>query len=65
MRIYSLIDQCLEYNNEYNEVTCKIPHSLKVSNFYITHEVISACMRVPATEAYECIKKMNELFVLN
>lgn len=58
-------DQCLEYNNEYNEITCKIPHSLKVSNFYITHEIISACMRVPATEAYECIKKMNELFVLN
>ncbi|KOC62121.1 hypothetical protein WH47_05213 [Habropoda laboriosa] len=56
-------DQCLKFNNEYSEETCKIPHSTKVSNFYITYEVISACMKVPATGAYECIRRMNELFI--
>lgn len=58
-------DQCFEYNkyNKYSEATYKIPHSLKVSNCYMTYEIISACLKVPATEAYECIRRMNDLFV--
>ncbi|OAD59243.1 hypothetical protein WN48_09509 [Eufriesea mexicana] len=55
-------NQCLE-SNEYSEEICKISHSLKVSNFYKNYEVISTCMKIPATEAYTCINKMNELFV--
>ncbi|KAK9301312.1 hypothetical protein QLX08_006369 [Tetragonisca angustula] len=57
-------DECFEYSkcNEQSEETCEISHSLKVSNFYITHEVISACVKVPPTEAYECIRIMDEVF---
>ncbi|XP_076758727.1 uncharacterized protein LOC143428036 [Xylocopa sonorina] len=56
-------DKCLKIRNEYDEKIQKISHSPKVSNFYITHEVISACMKVPAKEAHECINRMNELFL--
>lgn len=64
---YHFANECFEYNksNEHSEETCEIFHSLKVSNFYITHEVISACMIVPPTEAYECIRRMDEVFTSN
>ncbi|XP_076650874.1 uncharacterized protein LOC143357985 [Halictus rubicundus] len=59
-------DQCLNFEWDYNDMYKELPmrsHDPKISNFYVTHEIISACMKVPATEAYECIKRMNELFV--
>lgn len=60
-------DECFEYSkcNEHSEETCKISHSLNVSSFYITYEIISACMKVPPTEAYDCIRRMDEVFTSN
>nr|XP_012146860.1 PREDICTED: uncharacterized protein LOC100877178 [Megachile rotundata] len=58
-------DQCLEYNHKCNEETTSIPHSIKVSHFYVTYEVISACLKVPATEACDCITRLNELLASN
>lgn len=62
---YNFSDQCLEYNHECNEETRSIPHSTKVSHFHVTYEVISTCLKVPAKEAYDCLRRMNELFVFN
>nr|XP_031842784.1 uncharacterized protein LOC116431462 [Nomia melanderi] len=60
-------DRCLELNYDSNEklaaAAAAAPRTRKISNFYVTHEVISACMKVPAAEAYECMKRMDELFV--
>ncbi|XP_033321017.2 uncharacterized protein LOC117217479 [Megalopta genalis] len=56
---------CFEsYDPNQNQAKSRLVfHNQKISNFYVIHEIISACMKVPATEAYECIKRMNELFV--
>ncbi|XP_076631891.1 uncharacterized protein LOC143347003 [Colletes latitarsis] len=62
---YHFCDQCFKFSYEYGENTRKIPHSPKMSNSYATYELISACMKVPTTEAYECIRRMNDLFVSN
>ncbi|XP_034193492.2 uncharacterized protein LOC117610343 [Osmia lignaria lignaria] len=62
---YSFSDQCLEYNHKCNQETRNIPHSTKVSHFHVTYEVISTCLKVPAKEAYDCLRRMNELFVFN
>ncbi|XP_076240748.1 uncharacterized protein LOC143183168 [Calliopsis andreniformis] len=61
--LYHFCDQCLELNCEYSEEIPKIPHSPKISKFYITHEIISTFIKVQITEAYECVRRLNELFV--
>lgn len=37
----------------------------QVSRHRVIHEFVSACMRVPASSAYECISKMSHLFPAN
>ncbi|XP_053977601.1 uncharacterized protein LOC128875762 [Hylaeus volcanicus] len=63
--LYAFCDECVKLNYECSRNTQRIPRSPKISNFYKTYEVISTCMKVPATEAYECIRRMNELFASN
>ena len=61
--LHCFSEQCLESNYEHDEETPKTCLSKKISNFYVKQEVISACMRVSATEAHECVRRLNELFV--
>ena len=61
--LYCFSEQCLESNYEYDEQIPKRSFSQKISNLYVNQEVISACMRVSATEANECVRRLNELFV--
>ena len=61
--LYCFSEQCLQSNYEYDEETPKTSFSKEISNFYVNQEIISACMRVSATEANECVRRLNELFV--
>ncbi|XP_076678051.1 uncharacterized protein LOC143374082 [Andrena cerasifolii] len=61
--LYCFSEQCLESNYEYDEQTPKRFFSQKISNLYVNQEVISACIRVSATEAHDCVRRLNELFV--
>ncbi|XP_078039751.1 uncharacterized protein LOC144471516 [Augochlora pura] len=52
------------YDPDQNQAESRsVLHNEKMSKFYEIHEIISACLEVPVPEAYECINRMNELFV--
>lgn len=61
--LYHFCNQCLELNCGYSEGIPMIPHSPKITNFYVTHEIISACIKIQVAEAHECLRRLNKLFV--
>ncbi|KAG7200541.1 hypothetical protein KM043_001102 [Ampulex compressa] len=53
--------QCLELSHELPEEDSGAP-TRRISSFYASHQFISACMRMPAVDAYECIGRLDALF---
>ncbi|KAL2714596.1 hypothetical protein V1478_015781 [Vespula squamosa] len=52
-------NQCAEFNESRDQVNFQIAPSTKMSRYRLVHLFISACVKVPASKAYECIIIMN------
>ncbi|KAF7388527.1 hypothetical protein HZH68_012469 [Vespula germanica] len=52
-------NQCTVFNESHNQANFKIVHSTKMSRCRLVYLFISACVKVPASKAYECIIIIN------
>ncbi|XP_047360650.1 uncharacterized protein LOC124953391 [Vespa velutina] len=58
--IEGFTNQCVEFNESYDQVSSQNRSSTKMSKYRLIHLFISACIKVPASKAYECIEIMND-----
>lgn len=56
-------NQCAELGREADQSeTIPGERSARMTTIYMVHKLISACIKAPATEAQDCVAKINELF---
>ncbi|KAK2587869.1 hypothetical protein KPH14_003966 [Odynerus spinipes] len=56
-------NQCKDFDHcEEEHPSLRLTPSPKISRYRLVHEFILACMRVPASKAYECITRIDHLF---